>query len=384
VLVLAQELIEGHNRKYAVRELFADNINLLARNITENASRTGENYIAENRKQFASMFRSAAGAGFIIGFMAMFKILYSYLRAAPLVEAFLFSMNYSIGFMLIHIMHFTVATKQPAMTASRIAAGLHSKDGRHIDLDSLVELVVKVFRTQFIAVAGNLLIAFPMAYLIGKGYLHLSGHNLVTPDKAQRLLLDLDPLKSLAFFHAAIAGVCLFVAGLISGYYDNRALYSHMAKRVERASWLRKILGAERLTRFGNYLERNLGGLMGNFYFGISLGTIGTIGYLIGLPIDIRHITFSAANFSFALIGLNNHIDLHTAIRSIIGVFGIGTINLWVSFSLALFVALRSRQVRFQQGWALSKAVFMRFLKRPIDFFLPPKNAKVAEENKAQ
>ncbi|MQR01475.1 site-specific recombinase [Glaciimonas soli] len=380
-LTLAQELIAAHNRKYVIRELFADNINLLARNVTENASRTGEHYIAETRSEYGAMFRSAAGAGFIIGFMAMFKILYSYLRAAPLVEAFLFSMNYSLGFMLIHVLHFTVATKQPAMTASRIAAGLHSKDGRNIDLDSLVDLMVKVFRTQFIAVAGNLLLAFPVAYLIGEGYLYFFGHNLVTPDKAQHLLHDLDPIRSLAFFHAAIAGVCLFLAGLISGYYDNRALYTNMAKRVERAAWLRSMLGAERLSRFGNYLERNLGGLMGNFYFGILLGTIGTIGFLIGLPIDIRHITFSSANFSFALIGLDNHIDLSTAVRSIIGVFGIGMINLWVSFSLALFVALRSRQVRFRQGLALSKAVWKRFLKRPIDFFVPPRSAKLANED---
>ncbi len=380
-LTLAQELIAAHNRKYVVRELFADNINLLARNVTENASRTGEHYIAETRSEYGAMFRSAAGAGLIIGFMAMFKILYSYLRAAPLVEAFLFSMNYSLGFMLIHVLHFTVATKQPAMTASRIAAGLHSKDGRNIDLDSLVDLMVKVFRTQFIAVAGNLLLAFPVAYLIGEGYLYFFGHNLVTPDKAQHLLHDLDPISSLAFFHAAIAGVCLFLAGLISGYYDNRALYTNMAKRVERAGWLRNILGPERLGRFGNYLERNLGGLMGNFYFGILLGTIGTIGFLIGLPIDIRHITFSAANFSFALIGLDNQITLNTAIRSIIGVFGIGMINLWVSFSLALFVALRSRQVRFRQGLALSKAVWKRFLTRPIDFFVPPKSAKLPNED---
>ena len=374
-VTLARELVEAHNRKYAVRELFASNINLLARNITENASRTGEHYIAEDRSEFIAMFRSAAGAGLIIGFMAMMKILYSYIRAAPLVEAFLFSMNYSAGFMLIHVLHFTVATKQPAMTASRIAVGLHSKDSRHIDIDSLVDLLVKVFRTQFIAVTGNLLMVFPVAYLISVGWLHLFGHHLVTADKAQHLLHDLDPFHSLALFHAAIAGVCLFMAGLISGYYDNRALYTHMAKRLERARWLRKILGKTRLSNVAHYLESNLGGLMGNFYFGILLGTIGTVGFMIGLPIDIRHITFSAANFAIALVGLDNHMGWQMAVRSIVGILAIGTINLWVSFSLALFVALRSRQVQFRQGLPLAKAILSRFLRRPIEFFIPPKDA---------
>ena len=186
-LALGIELITAHNRKYAVRDLFASNINLLARNVTENASRTGEHYIAEDRSEYAAMFRSAAGAGFIIGFMAMLKVLISYLRAAPLVETFLISMNYSVGFMVIHVLHFTIATKQPAMTASRIAAGLHSRDNRHIDLDSLVELIVKVIRTQFIAVLGNIIIAFPMAYMIAWGYFYLHGQHLVTPEKALHL-----------------------------------------------------------------------------------------------------------------------------------------------------------------------------------------------------
>jgi site-specific recombinase len=93
-LALGRELIEGHNRKYAVRELFADNINLLARNVTENASRTGEHYIAEDRQEYGAMSRSASGAGLVIGFMSLLKILASYLRAAPLVEAFLLSKKY--------------------------------------------------------------------------------------------------------------------------------------------------------------------------------------------------------------------------------------------------------------------------------------------------
>lgn len=374
-LALGLQMIEAHNRKYAIKEVFASNLNLLARNVTENASRTGEHYIAEDRPQYWAMLRSAAGAGLIIGFMAMLKILASYLHAAPLVEAFLFSMNYSLGFMLIHVLHFTVATKQPAMTASRIAADVHSRDGRNIDLDSLVELLVKVIRTQFVAVAGNLLLAFPTAYLIALAYGALFGHPLVSPDKAQHLLQDIDPFTTLALFYAAIAGVCLFLAGLISGYYDNKALYTHMAQRIARVRWLQKSLGAKRVECLGDYLETSLGGLMGNFYFGILLGCLGTVGFLLGLPIDIRHITFSAANFATAIVGLDHQIGWRLALVSTCGVLLIGTVNLWVSFSLALIVALRSRQVRFRHGAQLMKQLILRFLRRPQDFVMAPKDA---------
>jgi site-specific recombinase len=375
-VALALELVETHNHKYALHQLFASNINLLARNVTENASRTGEHYIAEDRPMYRAMFRSSAGAGVIIGFMAMLKILASYLRAAPLAEAFLYSLNYSFGFMLIHVLHFTVATKQPAMTASRIAAGLHNKggkEGRNIDIDSMAELIVKVVRTQFVAVLGNLATAMPTAYLIAWVCFYLTGHHLVSPEKAQHLLHDINPFTSLALFHAMIAGVCLFLAGLISGYYDNHALYMRMAQRVNQLRWLRTLLGEHRQARLALYLEDNLGGLMGNFYFGILLGTLGTVGYMLGLPIDIRHVTFSSANFSTALVGLGHQVSPATVATSIFGILCIGAVNLLVSFGLALLVALRSRQVRFNQSGALMKTLGKRFFSGPQDFFIAPK-----------
>ena len=378
-LELAQELVEAHNTKYQVRGLFRDNIHLLARNVTENASRTGEHYIAETRAQLRSMFNAAAGAGFIVGFMAMFKILLSYLRAAPLVEAFLFSMNYSLGFMLVHMLHWTIATKQPAMTAQRIAAGLHSPDGRSIDFDSMAELVNKVFRTQIVAVIGNVLVAFPTALVIAIAYQQMMGKHLVTPEKAMHLLHDIDAFHTPALFYAAIAGVWLFVAGLISGYYDNKALYTRMGQRVRQLRWLGRLLGIERRDRLSRYVENNLGGLMGNFFFGILLGTTGTVGFLLGLPLDIRHVTFSTANFATALVGLDYRMSFEMVANAAIGVALIGAVNLLVSFSLALWVALRARKIQFKRSVLLLRALGRRFMYAPLDFFIGPRDVEVID-----
>lgn len=377
-IALAEELIEAHNTKYQVRGLVRDNVDLLARNVTENASRTGEHYIAESRKDLRAMFGAASGAGFIVGFMALFKILLGYLRTPPLVEAFLFSMNYSLGFVVIHLMHFTVATKQPAMTAQRIAASLHRADnGRGLDVDRLAELVNKVFRTQMVAVLGNVLVAFPVAWAIAAGYNAISDKHLVDPIKALHLLNDIDPLHSPALFYAAIAGVWLFVAGLISGYYDNKALYTRMGQRIQQLRGLRRLLGKERLARLGQYIEDNLGGLAGNFFFGILLGTTGTVGFLLGLPIDIRHITFSAANFATALVALDYQMTWAQIANATAGVFLIGTVNLLVSFGLALWVALRARKIRFKRGILLVQALGRRFIGAPVDFFLGPKHRQL-------
>ncbi|CAN7386467.1 site-specific recombinase [Duganella sp. LjRoot269] len=368
-VALAQELITAHNNKYMVRDLLGDNIDLLARNITDNASHTGEHYVADSRKELRGMFVSSAGAGLVIGFMALFKILASYLRAAPLVETFLFSMNYSLGFMFIHLLHFTVATKQPAMTASRIAAGLQSKDGRNIDLDSMAELCSKVIRTQNMAVLGNLATAIPTAWLIAMAWPWLTGHHLVSPDKAMHLLHDIDPIHGPTLIYAAIAGVCLFVAGLISGYYDNKALYTRWARRVAQLRGLRWLLGQERLDRLGVYMENNLGGLMGNFFFGILLGVMPLLGFLLGMPLDIRHVTFSSANFATAMVGLDHNVSWELVLTSVAGFLAIGTVNLLVSFGLALWVALRSRQVHFKHGWQLLKALGRKFRQAPVSFF---------------
>lgn len=373
-LALAMELVDGHGQRYALRPLVAANIDLLARNVTENASRTGEHYIAENRSDYLAMLRSAAGAGAIIGFMALGKVLLSRVHAAPLVDALLLGLNYALGFMLIHVLHLTVATKQPAMTASRIAAGLQSPDGRTIDVDSLADLVQNVMRTQFVAVLGNLLTAIPAAFLLGMVWLYLSGHHLVTPEKASHMLHDIDPLASLALPHAALAGVCLFLAGLISGYYDNKAAYTRFALRVERLRWLRRLLGTRGRARLARYLENNLGGLMGNFFFGFMLVSIAMVGYLLGLPLDVRHVTLSATYFAFAAAALDLQLGAELLTRSLAGIAAIGVVNLLVSFSLALFVALRSRQVHFRQGWSLVKNLGWRMLRRPLAFFIPPRD----------
>ena len=122
-----------------------------------------------------------------------------------------------------------------------------------------------------------------------------------------------------------------------------------------------------------NYIEHNLGALAGNFYFGLMLGSIGTVGVLLGLPIDIRHITFSSANFSFALAAQNFQMDWHMAAISLLGIAIIGMTNLVISFALALWVALRSRKLSFRKTRPLLGQLMRRFISRPADFFIPPK-----------
>ncbi|MBC3936682.1 site-specific recombinase [Undibacterium sp. CY7W] len=373
---LFKELVCADNKQHSLRELMQSNTELLSLQVTERAGKSGEHYVTNTRAEWLGMLHSALGAGFIVGFMALIKILFGALSMAPFGYALLYSLNYSSGFMLVHVLHYTIATKQPAMTAALIARAID--EGKQ-KLDELVELIVKVFRSQLIAIVGNIGLAMPTAYIIAWLWYGISGNHLVSPEKAQHLLHDLDPLHSLALPHAAIAGVCLFLSGLISGYYDNKASYAHIPARLRQLSWLRAVLGEARLQRVTEYIGNNLGALAGNFFFGIMLGSIGQFGQFFGLPVDIRHITFSSANFAFALVGLEHQMDWHLVLYTLTGILLIGLVNLGVSFSLALLVALRSRRVSFGKGSHLLGLLWRRFRTGARDFFLPEKASQAAE-----
>jgi site-specific recombinase len=369
-------LVEADNRKTSLRDLFATNTDMLALQITQHAGRTGEHYIAADRAEWKVMARSATGAGVIVGFMALFKILLAKLKLAPLIEAFAFSMNYSLGFMLVHVLHFTIATKQPAMTAARIAASVDAGQGKgEHRLDSLVDLIEAVARTQFIAIVCNACVALSTAFAIALFVKYGLGQSWVTVEKAHVLLHDLDPFRSLAVLHAAIAGVCLFLSGLISGYYDNMAVYNRIPARLWQLQWPRRLFGEPRWRRICDYVENNLGALAGNFFFGIMLGSLGTVGFLLGLPLDIRHITFSSAYLAYAAVALNFQLDWQTWATSLLGIGLIGLTNLAVSFSLALFVAMRARGGRLAYNRELIGKLFRRLRAAPKRFFIAPVEA---------
>ncbi|MDP3288888.1 MAG: site-specific recombinase [Methyloversatilis sp.] len=373
-------LVQQENRRNSLRDLFTGTTQLLARRVTEQASRSGEHYVTGTRSEFVAMFRAAAGAGVIIGTMAMIKILISKLGLPPVWEAVAYSLDYGLGFVLIHILHLTIATKQPAMTAATLAAALDGQQSRDARLGVLVELAAQVSRTQWISIAGNVSIGFIMALSIAMTAGQFIDWHPVDPVKGAHLLHDLHPWQSLAILHAAIAGVFLFLSGLISGYYDNQSLYHRVPERLLRVKWLRSLLGEARLARFARYIELNLGALAGNFLFGCMLGSTPVIGTLLGLPLDIRHVAFASANLAYGLEALSFDVDWHAIAIGALGVVLIGLTNLTVSFSLAMRVALRSRGIQPDDTRGLSVKLARRFLTRPRDFFWPPKDPPAEAE----
>lgn len=373
IIELIRALIQTANRRYSISYLIDNSTKLLSRKVTENASRVGANYISTDKAGYRNMFKKASIGGFFIAFMATTKILAYHLALAPIGRAFINSMIYGLGFVFIYVVHGTVATKQPAMTAAAIASTISEGSGKKShQLTKLSELIVDILRTQFIAIMGNVMMAVPVALLISFAWLQYMGTPMIDSTKAAQLLHDLDPFRSLALPHAAIAGVYLFLSGLIAGYYDNLALYNQIGARICRHWLLKRLLPKSWLLRLGGFVEANLGAIMGNFLFGVFLGSTATIGFILGLPIDIRHIAFASANLAHGLFHISAaQMSWSLILTSILGVALIGIVNLVVSFSLALFVALRSKEVRFFEWSRLTKLIVGHLLSHPSDFFWP-------------
>lgn len=365
----------AENRRNSLRFYIGQLSHLLAVRVTENAARSGEHYICDTPADYGRMWRSAAGAGVLISLMALLKIKAAALHAPLFGEAFMYSMIYGLGFVTIFLLGMTVATKQPAMTAQTLASLIGDlKLNRSADLERLVDVIAAVSRSQLAAIAGNVMVALPVAIAVGLGLGFLADVPPITVDKGAHLLADLDPL-SWALPHAAIAGFYLFLSGLITGYFDNRAAYADIGPRLARLRWLRALFGQERAERIGNYIQERLGGIMGNFLFGCMLGSTGVIGTILGLPLDIRHIAFASANLGYALTGFQFELPLQAVAWAAFGIAAIGFTNLAVSFTLALRTAMRARGIQFEHGGPLLKALWVRLRLQPRSFVLPPRQA---------
>lgn len=373
-----KQLIKAENTKHSLRLHLSQNLGMLAFQITEHTSRKGLHYITKSRGEYWRMLRSALGGGFIVAFLCIFKNIITGFALAPFGRAFLYCLNYSGGFIIIHLTASTLATKQPAMTASRVAASMDEGE-KHSRMHNLVDVLVRLSRTQFIAFLGNIIMAFPIAFALAWLYQYFAGEPFIDKMAVKKNLHDLNPHQSMALVHAAIAGVFLFLAGLISGYYDNLNIYAKISQRLQNHRVLKRVLKPRQLLALSSYLDQHLGPLAGNFYLGVFLGSAGTLGYFLGLPIDIRHVTFASGSFGLSLASLSTLPDIAVVLDSILGIFLIGFVNFVVSFGLTTLMALKSRNVHFRDSGLLLKTLLLRFGTNPSEFFYPPRGTEPAE-----
>ena len=370
---LVSNTLKYNSHRNNVRELIDDSTRLISHLITSHTAETGTHYIATSSKEYLKMFWKASGGGIIVGFLCIFKMMMSYSHGSEFSHAVLYSLNYAFGFIIIYLLGFTLATKQPAMTAATMAKVLSDESSSDKNYKEFANLVAKLSRTQFIAFVGNVLWSFPMALAIIYGMDWVLDKNFAVA-KADKLLKDLNPIESKAILHACIAGFFLFISGIISGNISNSSIFNQVPERISQSPFLNQVIGAKNSKKLSDFYTKHWAGIISNFWFGIFLGVIAPLGVFLGLDLDIRHITFSAGNFALALYGKGFDIDTYTFVISLVTIFLIGAFNFIVSFGLSMLLAFRTRKVNFGELTIIYKSILKYFIKNPLRFFIPLKS----------
>ncbi|ALM50765.1 recombinase [Flavobacterium psychrophilum] len=372
---LAMDLITYNCNKTNVRKLINESTQLLSYEVTQHTAKTGEHYITKDRKEYFRMFWRAFGGGAVVGVLCIIKVFLSKMDTSAFGHAFFYSLNYSIGFIAIYVLGVTLATKQPAMTASALISALEA-DRKNKDLPDdekhrvFAEFFARVFRSQFIAFVGNVMTAFSVPLLLIWLIDITFNYNLALT-KWFTLINDLSPIHSLAVLHAAIAGVYLFLSGIIAGAVANRDKHQHMYYRIQEHPVLKMSLGRTRTKKLAKVYEKKWAGIISNFWFGVFMGTTASIGIFLGLDLDVRHITFSSGNLALGLYGANWNVATDAIIWGVVGIVIIGMVNFLVSFGLSMGLAFRSRNIPLSEIRLVAASIWKHFKQKPGSFFFP-------------
>lgn len=361
-------------------QLLGDNLRLLARKVIERAGRTGEHYVTSSRREYWGMLGSAAGGGVLTCGTAVAKFLVKWGHFAPFLDGLLSSIDYAASFVVMQLVGFTLATKQPSMTAAALAGTIRDRAGPG-RLDELVPLIARIARSQFAAAAGNVSAVIVTALAFDLAWQRVTGAPFLDPATSKTVVASFDPLGSGTLPFAALTGVLLWISSLAAGWFENWMVYRRLPEAIEHHR-IGKRVGKARMARIARFLEREAAGFGGSIALGFLLGMIPAFARFFGLPIDVRHITLSTGSLTLALssvgiggIGGVAGISWGAVASAMVGIALIGLLNFGVSFALALVIALRARDVPRGESKTLPGAVLRRFLRRPLEFFYPPRDA---------
>jgi site-specific recombinase len=370
LVTVGRGLVGGHS----FTQLVSDSLRLLARKVIERAGRTGEHYVTSSRREYWGMLGSAMGGGVLTCGTAIAKFLVKWGHFALFLDGLLSSVVYAGSFVVMQLIGFTLATKQPSMTAAALAGTIRASAGPG-RLDELVPLIARIARSQFAAAVGN--VSAVIATALGFDFLwqYLTGAAFLDAETSKLVIRSFDPLGSGTIFYAALTGVLLWISSLCAGWFENWVVYRRLPEAIEHHRYGKRA-GPQRMAHLARFLEREAAGFGGSVSLGFLLGMLPVFAEFFGLPLEVRHITLSTGSLTLAISSIGiDRVGSTAFVSAVVGIAVIGLLNFGVSFALALIVALRARDVASGERNTLPGAVLRRFLRRPLEFFYPPRDA---------
>ena len=371
--LLAHLVVIGRERS-SVRALVTANSSMLAAKVAERSSETGEHYITRNMGEYCTMLRQAAGGGMVMSATTLMKFAVLSLGLSTFWSGFFAGMNYALSFVLIQLLHWTVATKQPAMTAPAMAAKLKDLTGPAA-VEEFVSEVTHLVRSQVAAVVGNLTLVVPCVLLISGALWLVFGQPMIDAAKARHVLHDLTLLGPTAVF-AALTGVLLFASSIMAGWTENWFVLHRLDSAMRYNPRIIRWLGAARAARWSGFMRDNVSGLAANISLGLMLGLVPAFATFFGVGLEVRHVTLSAGQIAAAGASLGLEVfGLPALWWCVAGVVVTALLNVGVSFYLAFSLALRAHNVSGVDRGRIYSAIRGRARTHLSSFFLPVKEA---------
>lgn len=375
-ITLLSELVRTQLEKDRIRTLVQHNLHMLSRKIVERTGASGEHYITSSKKEYFSLLFSAAGGGALTVGTTLLKLLITKANPALFFEGLFSWINYSGSFLLMQACHFTLATKQPSMTAPALAAKLQESKPS----GEFAELVARITRSQFAAALGNIGMAIPVTILLDLAYFYGTGSHFYSAEYAEKTIHSLHPFESLTIPYAALTGVILWVSSICAGWGENWFVYRRLPETITQSPVLRSVFGVKRAAKFSRWIVHNVSAIGGNISLGFFLAFTSVAGRFFGLPLGVAHVTLSTCALTFAFCA-KDQISGKELTFAIISIVLIGLLNFGVSFVAALFTALKARQVKKARLRALKIALAAKFRKNALDFFFPWSKEPVTPPN---
>ncbi|WP_348713431.1 site-specific recombinase, partial [Acidovorax soli] len=374
LLRLVAGLVRVVHERRSLRTLFARHYSLLARKVAERSAETGEHYITRTAAEYRSMVKKAAGGGAVMALTTLAKFGLYALALSAFWGGFWAGVNYAVSFVLVQLLHFTVATKQPAMTAPAMAAKLKELASGEA-IESFVDEVTHLVRSQVAAVLGNVLVVYPLVLALALLIAWAKGSPAISADEAGQVLESLHLLGPSLLF-AAFTGVLLFASSIIAGWTENWFVLHRLDSAVRYNPRITARLGQERAARWARFLRENLSGLAANISLGFMLGLVPAFAGFFGLGLDVRHVTLSSGQLGAATAALGWDIFHQSAFWWAVATLPLlGALNVSVSFYLAFRLALRAHNVSGVDRSRIYAAMRRRLRKAPLSFFAPERRA---------
>ena len=359
-------LCQTRNQQSSVRRLIAEHTRLLAKRVVLHAASTGKAYITGGYREWRSMLSAAIGGGFVMAIALHVKLVLGLATYPEGIAWLIFGCTYAGAFAWLHLAHWTLATKQPPVTAAALAQCIGTGDQV-----AILDLVRRLVRSQLASVLGNLLAVCVLGAASALLWQAATGERLMSDLKASGILAAHDPLSSGVVLFAVETGIVLYLSGLLSGWLSNQAQGRNLARSFARNSILRYAVAPGRRDAWAAAIARNLPGLGTAIILGFMLAALPVVGAITGLPCDLRHVTISAGSVTMALASHPEALASSFGIAAIAGVLLVGVINILVGFSCALFTALRADGQPIRSALPLLRRIAADALRRPLAYLLP-------------